>query len=75
MRLWPRGVPCFQGSAPEIYLERAFAGTTSRPAERLPVARALGETSLAMLVHPTITDAQIDRACQALDEVLTLATA
>ncbi|MFC5345292.1 DegT/DnrJ/EryC1/StrS family aminotransferase [Brevundimonas staleyi] len=68
-----RGVPCFQGSAPEIYLERAFAGTTSRPAERLPVARSLGETSLAMLVHPTITDAQIDRACRALDEVLTLA--
>jgi dTDP-4-amino-4,6-dideoxygalactose transaminase len=70
-----RGVPCFHGSASEIYLERAFDGTASRPAQRLPVARALGETSLALLVHPTITDDQIDRACTVLDEVLGLATA
>jgi dTDP-4-amino-4,6-dideoxygalactose transaminase len=65
-----RGVPCFHGSAPEIYLERAFDGTGWRPAERLPNARLLGETSLAMLVHPTITDDQIDTACEALDAVL-----
>jgi dTDP-4-amino-4,6-dideoxygalactose transaminase len=70
-----RGVPCFHGSASEIYLERAFDGTASRPTERLPVARALGETSLALLVHPTITDAQIDRACAVLDDVLAQATA
>ncbi len=68
-----RGVPCFHGSAPEIYLERAFDGTGWRPAERLPNARLLGETSLAMLVHPTITDDQIDTACEALDAVLALA--
>lgn len=65
-----REVPCFHGSASEIYLERAFDGMPSRPAERLPVAKALGETSLALLVHPTITDAQIDRACAVLHEVL-----
>ncbi|KPF83518.1 aminotransferase [Brevundimonas sp. AAP58] len=65
-----REVPCFHGSASEIYLERAFDGTPSRPAERLPIAKALGETSLALLVHPTITDAQIDRACAVLHEVL-----
>ncbi len=70
-----RGVPCFHGSASEVYLERAFDGTASRPPERLPVARALGETSIALLVHPTITDDQIDRACAALDEVLGLASA
>ena len=45
-----RGVPCFQGSCPEVYLEKAFDGTGWRPAERLPVARELGETSLAFLV-------------------------
>ena len=28
-----RGVPCFHGSAPEIYMERAFDGTPSRPAQ------------------------------------------
>lgn len=65
-----REVPCFHGSASEIYLERAFDGTPSRPTDRLPVAKALGETSLALLVHPTITDAQIDRACAVLHEVL-----
>ncbi len=65
-----RGAPCLQGSAPEIYLEDAFDGTPWRPSERLPVARTLGETSLAMLVHPTITDLQIDHACAVLDEVL-----
>lgn len=70
-----RGVPCFHGSASEIYLERAFDRTPSRPTDRLPVARALGETSLALLVHPTITDAQIDRACAVLDDVLAQATA
>jgi dTDP-4-amino-4,6-dideoxygalactose transaminase len=70
-----RGVPCFHGSAPEIYLERAFDGTASRPAERLPVARALGETSIALLVHPTITDDQIERAVEAIDAVAREASA
>lgn len=64
-----RGVPCFHGSAPEIYMERAFDGTPSRPAQRLPVARALGETSIAFLVHPTITDDQIERAVEAVHSV------
>lgn len=64
-----RGVPCFHGSAPEIYLERAFDSTPSRPAQRLPVARALGETSIAFLVHPTITDDQIERAVEAIHAV------
>jgi dTDP-4-amino-4,6-dideoxygalactose transaminase len=65
-----RGVPCYHGSCPEIYRERAFEGTASRPAERLPVAAELGETSLMFLVHPTITDEQMDRAELALNEVL-----
>lgn len=47
-----RGLPCFQGSCSEIYLEKAFDNTGLRPAERLPVARELGETSLMFLVHP-----------------------
>jgi dTDP-4-amino-4,6-dideoxygalactose transaminase len=48
------GVPCFQGSCSEVYLEKAFDGTGWRPAERLPVARELGETSILFLVHPTL---------------------
>ncbi len=68
-----RGVPCFQGSCPEIYLEKAFDGTGWRPAERLPVARKLGETSVAFLVHPTLTDAEVVTTGQAIGEVLALA--
>lgn len=70
-----RGVPCFHGSASEVYLEAAFDGTDFRPAERLPVARALGETSIALLVHPTLTDAEIEKTCDVIDEVAHLATA
>ncbi|WP_332639683.1 DegT/DnrJ/EryC1/StrS family aminotransferase [Brevundimonas sp.] len=69
------GVPCFHGSASEVYLEKAFDGTGWRPETRLPVARALGETSMAFLVHPTLTEAEIDKTCQAIDRVLKQATA
>lgn len=68
-----RGVPSFHGSCPEIYLERAFDGTGWRPPERLPVARELGETSLAFLVHPTLTDQEVDRMGQAIAAVVSLA--
>lgn len=68
-----RGVPCFSGSCSEVYLEKAFDNTGWRPAERLPVARELGETSLMFLVHPTLLDAEIDKTCAVLKEVMCLA--
>ena len=58
-----RGVPCYQGSCPEVYLEKAFDGTGWRPTQRLPVAWELGETSLMWLVHPTLTQAEIEKTC------------
>ena len=64
------GVPCFHGSASEIYLEGAFDGTGWRPRQRLPVARQLGETSLAFLVHPTLTDEEVSKTCAAISSVL-----
>jgi dTDP-4-amino-4,6-dideoxygalactose transaminase len=69
-----QGVPCYSGICPEVYLENAFEGADFRPAERLPVAQQLGETSLTFLVHPTLTDAEIDKTCKVADRVLTLAT-
>lgn len=69
------GVPCFHGSASEVYLERAFDGTGWRPADRLSTARRLGETAIAMLVHPTLTEAEVAKACAVLDGVLSEATA
>jgi len=65
-----RGVPCFQGSCSEVYLEKAFDNTGWRPAERLPVARELGETSLMFLVHPTLAEDEIRKTCAAIDEVM-----
>ena len=70
-----RGVPCYQGSSSEVYLEKAFDETGWRPAERLPVARELGETSMMFLVHPTLTEAEIERTCTVLSEVMAEATA
>ncbi len=58
-----RGVPCFSGSCSEVYREKAFEQTPWRPQEPLPVAQELGATSLMFLVHPTLTAAEIDKAC------------
>ncbi|MEJ7930603.1 DegT/DnrJ/EryC1/StrS aminotransferase family protein [Ramlibacter sp. AN1015] len=69
------GVPCYQGSCSEVYLEKAFEGTGWRPAERLPVARALGETSVMFLVHPTLSAAEIDRTCTVASQVFQAASA
>lgn len=69
-----RGVPCFQGSCSEVYLEKAFDGTDFRPTEPLPIARELGETSLMFLVHPTLTQAEMDKTCAVLAEVVGMAT-
>jgi dTDP-4-amino-4,6-dideoxygalactose transaminase len=68
------GVPSYQGSCSEVYLERAFDGTGWRPAEPLPVAHSLGETSIMFLVHPTLTDAEIAKTCTVLTDVLGRAT-
>lgn len=70
-----RGVPCYHGSCSEVYLEKAFDGTGWRPAERLPIARELGETSMMFLVHPTLTQDEISRTADVLGEVLGLASA
>lgn len=64
------GAPCFQGSCPEIYLERAWDGTGARPAQPLPVAADLGRRSFCMLCHPTMTEEDIARSEVALSGAL-----
>ncbi|VVE81589.1 DegT/DnrJ/EryC1/StrS family aminotransferase [Pandoraea sputorum] len=71
--LTTKGVPAYQGSCSEVYLEKAFDNTGWRPEERLPVARELGDTSLMFLVHPTLTDEEMAFVCRELEEVLTAA--
>ena len=64
------GVPCYQGSCSEVYLEKAFDGTGWRPAERLPVAQQLGETTLMWLVHPTLTPDNIQQTVSVVSRVM-----
>ena len=68
------GVPCFSGSCSEVYLEKAFDGTDWRPEARLPVARELGETSLMFLVHPGLTEAEIQLSFDVLARIMSAAT-
>jgi len=64
------GVPCFTGPCSEVYLEKAFESNKLRPVHRLPVARKLGETELAFLVHPTLTDEEVEATCEIVENVL-----
>ncbi|MDM2836570.1 MULTISPECIES: DegT/DnrJ/EryC1/StrS aminotransferase family protein [unclassified Citrobacter] len=64
------GVPCYQGSCSEIYLEKAFDNTPWRPETPLPNAFELGETSLMFLVHPTLTCSEIELTCEVAYKVL-----
>lgn len=67
------GTPCFSGSCGEIYREAAFAG--HRPPSPLRTAQQLGETSLALLVHPTAGREHMEQAAAALLAVLDRAQA
>ncbi len=69
-----QGIPCFQGSCSEVYLEKAFDDTGFRPENRLVNAKELGETSLMFLVHPTLTQTEIDKTASVIKEVFALAS-
>ncbi|MBB6017765.1 DegT/DnrJ/EryC1/StrS family aminotransferase [Deinococcus radiopugnans] len=69
-----RGAPCYTGTCSEIYLEKAFVDAGLGPKERLPVARELGETSLMFLVHPTLSEADMNAIADIVEEVLFLST-
>lgn len=64
------GVPCFSGSCSEVYLEKAFDGTHWRPEKALENAKALGETSLMFLVHPTLSEQSIQKTLDAIQQVI-----
>ena len=70
------GVPCTTGSGAcsEVYLEKAIPASM-RPSLRLPNAKEVGETCLAFFVHPTLTDAEIELTCRAVEKVISAASA
>lgn len=65
-----QGVPVYQGSCSEVYLEKAFDNTPWRPKERLKNAVELGKTSLMFLVHPTLTEYEISKMCSVVRSIL-----
>jgi dTDP-4-amino-4,6-dideoxygalactose transaminase len=67
------GVPCYSGICSEIYLEKAFPEEW-RPRTRLTVAQELGETSLMLLVHPTLSEQDMVDMCVAMEKVMHAAT-
>lgn len=69
------GVPCFSGSCSEVYLEHAFDDTPWRPEQRLPNAKRLGETSLMLLVHPTLTAENMQQTLNGIQHVLQMMAA
>lgn len=64
------GIPCTVGSCSEVYLEKSFQQAGLYPPHRLPVARKLGETSLAFLVHPTLDEAHMQDTAQVVAKVM-----
>lgn len=54
-----KGLPLVVGSCSEIYLEKCFAKCHLAPEERLPNAQELGETSIALLVHPGLSEERL----------------
>jgi dTDP-4-amino-4,6-dideoxygalactose transaminase len=55
-------------------LEKAFENERFRPKQRLAIAKELGETSIMLLVHPTLTWNEIKKTCDVLSDVMTLAS-
>ena len=68
------GVICSSGSCSEVYLESAFEQKSFKPINRLQNAKQLGETSLAFLVHPGLSEEYINQTCDAIKLVMSKAT-
>jgi hypothetical protein len=68
-----QGWPADSGSCPDIQREPFFK-SMSRPRSEVPVATALGESSMSFLVHPTIDRRTMHRYTGALAEAIEAAT-
>jgi len=63
------GVPCFVGSCSEVYLEKCFVDRSLKPAKRLRVAKELGDTSLAFLVDPSLSERAMSETADVITDV------
>jgi len=68
------GVPCYSGSCSEVYLEKCFSDFGIKPKNRLANAKKLGEESLMFLVHPTLSNKEIQKTCDGILSVMKMAS-
>ena len=68
------GFKAISGSCSEIYKEKCFQDLNLYPKEDLKNAKLLGESSIALLVHPTINKKQINSYGQVVRDILIKAT-
>jgi len=68
------GIACFSGSCSEIYLEQAFIQNSTQAIQTKSIAKRLGQTSLMLLVHPTLTEIMINKVATALENIMLKAT-
>ncbi len=61
-------IPCYSGICPEVYNEGAFSESRFKPVKPLDNAHALGKDSLMFLVHPGLTDEEIESVCNLLNK-------
>jgi dTDP-4-amino-4,6-dideoxygalactose transaminase len=64
------GVPAYSGSCSEVYMEESFQKAGLSPAAPLANARTLGTTSIMLLIHPTISEQQMEWVAGRVKEVL-----
>ena len=64
------GFPAGSGSCGEMYLEKAFKDNGYLDFKRLKNAKNLSETSIMLLVHPTITRDEITEYANSLRLIL-----
>ena len=62
--------PAFSGSCSEIYLEKCFDGYSNSYNKRLMNARSIGEDSLMFLVHPTISEIEMEKYALTIKKIL-----
>jgi dTDP-4-amino-4,6-dideoxygalactose transaminase len=62
-------VPCFVGGCNDAYRRKAFIKERRDPG-RLPIAQELSNSSLMLLVHPTLGIENIEYACDVIENVL-----
>lgn len=72
-RIKELNLPAYSGSCSEIYLENSISKVGKVAYKNLPVAKELGENSIAFLVHPTITIKQMHHYASKIKKILLLA--